>query len=29
MTEFVAMKPKMYSYAKIDKKLEDKHCEKT
>ena len=29
MTEFVALRAKMYSYRKTDKKLEDKRCKGT
>ena len=29
MTEFVALKAKMYAYKKIDKKVGDKHCKGT
>ena len=26
MTEFVALRAKMYAYRKIDKEVEEKHC---
>ena len=26
MTEFVALRTKMYAYRKIDKEVEEKHC---
>ena len=29
MTEFVALRAKMYAYKKIDKRVEDKHCKGT
>ena len=29
MTEFVALRAKMYAYRKIDKEVEEKHCKGT
>ena len=29
MTEFVALRAKMYAYRKLNKKLEDKRCKST
>ena len=29
MTEFVALRAKMYTYRKIDKRVEQKHCKGT
>ena len=29
ITEFVALRAKMYAYRKIDKEVEEKHCKDT